>query len=155
RHFRIVEVDNTFYRVPARRTVLSWRDHTPDEFRFALKVPQVITHKKQLQDCEPEVEEFVSAIEPLREKVGCALLQMGYFNREQIPSLEAFLELLEEFLDRWPHDRVPLAIEIRNPRWVVPELAAVLKRHNAPLTLTLQKWMPRPAEIVSRLDPVT
>ena len=53
--FPIVEVDSTFYRVPVRRMVLGWRDHTPPGFRFALKVPQIITHKKQLQDCEREV----------------------------------------------------------------------------------------------------
>jgi uncharacterized protein YecE (DUF72 family) len=154
-HFRIVEVDSTFYRVPTRRMVLGWRNHTPEEFRFALKVPQVITHQKRLQDCETDVAEFVAAIEPLGEKLTCALLQLGYFNREQIPSLEAFLEILDAFLAGWPHATVPLALETRNPRWVVPELAEVLRRHNTSLTLTLQKWMPRPGEIMTRLDPVT
>ena len=80
---------------------------------------------------------------------------MGYFNREQFSSLEAFLEILDPFLANWPHATVPLAVETRNPRWVVPELTEVLRRHNTALTLTLQKWMPRPAEILARLDPVT
>jgi uncharacterized protein YecE (DUF72 family) len=154
-HFRVVEVDSTFYRVPARRMVHGWRNHTPDGFRFALKVPQTITHQKQLQDCENDVEEFVAAIEPLGEKLCCALLQMGYFNREEFPSLDAFLEILDPFLSGWPHAQVPLAVETRNPRWVVPELGEVLRRHNTSLTLTLQKWMPRPGEIIGRLDPVT
>jgi uncharacterized protein YecE (DUF72 family) len=30
----------------------------------------------------------------------------------------------------------------------------VLRRHNTALTLTLQKWMPRPSEILGRLDPL-
>jgi uncharacterized protein YecE (DUF72 family) len=154
-HFRVVEVDSTFYRVPTRRMVYGWRNHTPVGFRFALKVPQTITHKKQLQDCESDVEEFIAAIELLGEKLSCALLQMGYFNRKQFPSLEAFLEILDPFLGGWPHATVPLTVETRNPRWVVPELAEVLRRHNTGLTLTLQKWMPRPAEIIGRLDPVT
>jgi len=154
-HFPIVEVDSTFYRVPTRRMVHGWRDRTPAGFRFALKVPQTITHKKQLQDCAKDVEEFVAAIEPLGEKLSCALLQMGYFNRGQFPSLEAFREVLDPFLGDWPHATVPLAVETRNPRWVVPELTEVLRRHNTALTLTLQKWMPRPAEILGRLDPVT
>lgn len=153
--FPIVEVDSTFYRVPTRRMVHGWRNHTPAEFRFALKVPQTITHQKQLQDCEKDVADFVTAIEPLGEKLSCALLQMGYFNREQFPSLDAFLEILDPFLANWPHAAVPLAVETRNPRWVVPELTEVLRRHNTALALTVQKWMPRPAEIVARLDPVT
>jgi uncharacterized protein YecE (DUF72 family) len=155
RHFHVVEVDSTFYRVPTRRMVLGWRNHTPDGFRFALKVPQAITHKKQLHDCAEDVAEFVEAIEPLGDKLSCALLQMGYFNRDQFSTLKSFLETLGAFLEIWPHARVPLAIETRNPRWVVPELAEVLRRHNTSLTLTLQKWMPRPAEIVRKLDPVT
>jgi uncharacterized protein YecE (DUF72 family) len=153
--FPIVEVDSTFYRVPTRRMVQGWRNHTPPGFRFALKVPQVITHKKQLQDCEADVEEFVAAIEPLGGKLSCALLQLGYFNRGQFPSLEAFLEVVDPFLASWPHEAVPLALETRNPRWVGPELAEVLRRHNTTLTLTLQKWMPRPSEIMARIDAAT
>jgi len=148
-------VDSTFYRVPTRRIVHGWRDPTPAGVRFALKGPQTITPKKQLQDRAKDVEEFVAAIEPLGEKLSCALLQMGYFNRGQFPSLEAFREVLDPFLGDWPHATVPLAVETRNPRWVVPELTEVLRRHNTALTLTLQKWMPRPAEILGRLDPVT
>ena len=121
--FPIAEVDSTFYRVPTRRMVHGWHKHTPAGFRFALKVPQTITHKKQLHDCEKDVEEFVAAIEPLGEKLSLALLQLGYFNREQFPSLEAFLEILDPFLANWPHAAVPLALETRNPRWVGPELS--------------------------------
>jgi uncharacterized protein YecE (DUF72 family) len=153
--FPIIEVDSTFYRVPTRRMVHGWRDHTPEDFRFTLKVPQTITHNKQLEDCTRDVEEFVAAVEPLGEKLCCALLQMGYFNRGQFPSLESFLEVLDPFLAAWPHATVPLAVETRNPRWVVPALTEVLRRHNTALTLTLQKWMPRPTEILSRLDPLT
>jgi uncharacterized protein YecE (DUF72 family) len=153
--FPIVEVDSTFYRVPTRRMVQGWRNHTPTGFRFALKVPQVITHKKQLDGCDKDIEEFVAAIEPLGDKLSCALLQLGYFNREQFPSLEAFLEILDPFLASWPHDVVPLALETRNPRWVGPELAGVLRGHRTTLTLTLQKWMPRPSDVVARLDAAT
>lgn len=153
--FPIVEVDSTFYRVPTRRMVDGWRRHTPPGFRFALKVPQVITHKKQLHDCQADVAEFAAAVEPLGDKLSCALLQLGYFNRGQFATLEAFLETLGPFLDSWPHDAVPLAFETRNPRWVVPELADVLRRHRTALTLTLQKWMPRPLEIMARLDAAT
>jgi uncharacterized protein YecE (DUF72 family) len=153
--FPIVEVDSTFYRVPPLRMVQAWRNRTPPGFRFALKVPQVISHKKQLRDCKSDVEEFAAAIQPLGEKLSCALLQMGYFNRAQFASLDDFLEVLEPFLASWPHRAVPLALETRNPRWVGPELADVLRRHNTVLALTLQKWMPQPSEIMARIDAAT
>jgi uncharacterized protein YecE (DUF72 family) len=153
--FPIVEVDSTFYRPPTPRMVRSWHNRTPAGFKFALKVPQVITHQKQLRDCEDEVTGFVSAVEPLGEKAACALLQMGYFNRGAFGSLEDFLPVLDDFLAAWPHRKLPLAVEIRNPRWVGREFTDVLRRHNAALTLTEQKWMPRPAEVGDRVDPVT
>ena len=55
---------------------------------------------------------------------------MGYFNRGAFGSLDEFLDVLDAFLAAWPHRQVPLAVEIRNPRWVVPELAEVLRDHD-------------------------
>jgi uncharacterized protein YecE (DUF72 family) len=153
--FDIVEVDSTFYRPPTPRMVRAWRDRTPDDFRFVPKVPRVITHEKQLQNCREEVEGFVGSIEPLARKIPCALLQMGYFNRGAFGSIGQFLDVLDAFLADWPHTSVPLAVEIRNPRWLNADYAAVLRAHNAALVLTEQTWMPRPAEIAARLDPVT
>jgi uncharacterized protein YecE (DUF72 family) len=153
--FPIVEVDSTFYRPPTARMVRAWRDRTPRDFQFALKVPKAITHEKQLRDCAEEVEGFVTSILPLGAKVFCALLQMGYFNRGAFGSLDEFLEVLDAFLAGWPRQRVPLAVEIRNPRWVGPELAQVLRTHDTALTLTEQKWMPNPAQVAERIDPIT
>ncbi|RUL89722.1 DUF72 domain-containing protein [Tautonia sociabilis] len=153
--FPIVEVDSTFYRPPSARMVRSWRDRTPDQFTFALKVPRVITHEKLLKGCEEEVDGFVSSLEPLGEKLACALLQMGYFNRSAFGTRDEFLEVLDRFLSRWPMSRVPLAVEVRNAQWVGPELAGVLEAHGAALTLTEQAWMPSPREVADRIDPVT
>src|SRR5436309_12807944 len=76
--FPIAEVDSTFYRVPTPRMVRGWRDRTPRDFRFVLKVPRVITHEKRLIDCREEVDGFVSSVAPLGEKIAAALLQLGY-----------------------------------------------------------------------------
>ena len=153
--FPIVEVDSTFYKVPTKGTVDGWRRKTPAAFKFALKVPQAITHQKQLKGCEADVDAFVEAIVPLGDKLDSALLQLGYFNRGAFASLDDFLGVLDPFLAHWPHDKVPLAVEVRNPRWVGPQLAEVLRDHGAALTLTEQSWMPSPAKVAAMLDPVT
>lgn len=151
----IVEADSTFYAPPTPAMVRGWRDKTPAGFKFALKVPRAITHQKQLRDCQGDVEEFVSAILPLGDKLMVALLQLGYFNRGSFATLGDFLDILDPFLAAWPHDKVPLALETRNPRWVGPELVEVLKRHATALTLTEQSWMPRPRQVADALDVVT
>ena len=45
--FSSVEVDSTFYGVPKKETVRAWAERTPGRFRFALKVPGIVTHGAQ------------------------------------------------------------------------------------------------------------
>lgn len=152
--FPVVEVDSTFYRSPGRKMVEGWRDRTPANFGFSLKVPQAITHEKQLLDCGKEVDEFLSAARLLEKKLLCCVLQFGYFNKKAFVGLDAFLERLEPFLERWPRD-VPLAVEIRNKNWVGEKLAARLRAHQAMWVLTDQAWMPTPLSVLKQLDVVT
>ena len=51
----IVEINNTFYRMPNAAAIQGWRAQVPDSFRFAIKVPRRISHLKRLRDCGPEL----------------------------------------------------------------------------------------------------
>jgi uncharacterized protein YecE (DUF72 family) len=152
--FPTVEVDSTFYAIPALKTVLGWRDKTPDGFGFSLKVPQVITHEKQLLDCGRELNAFLTAARALEGKLICCVLQFGYFNRKAFSSLGKFLERLDPFLADWPDD-VPVAVEIRNKTWLVPEWFDCLRRHGAVHVLADQVWMPSPLSLVRKFDVMT
>lgn len=44
RHFRVVEVQHTFYEPPPDKTLLSWRAAMPKDFEFTIKAWQLITH---------------------------------------------------------------------------------------------------------------
>jgi uncharacterized protein YecE (DUF72 family) len=153
-HYAIVEVDSTFYRQPSVSMVKGWAQKTPAGFRFSLKVPQVITHEKQLRDCTAETEIFLGAARLLGEKLLCAVLQFGYFNRQAFAGQAEFLERLEPYLAQWPAE-VPLAVEIRNKNWINEAFAECLRRHRAIWVLSDQAWMPSPLEILDRLDAVT
>ncbi|GAA2599021.1 hypothetical protein GCM10010435_93120 [Winogradskya consettensis] len=48
--FATVEVNNAFYRLPEKATFESWRDRTPDDFRFAVKMSRYLTHVKRLHE---------------------------------------------------------------------------------------------------------
>jgi uncharacterized protein YecE (DUF72 family) len=152
--FPIVEVDSTFYHAPSPKVVEGWRVKTPPRFAFSLKVPQSITHEKQLLDCRAEVDGFLGAARLLGEKLACCLLQFGYFNRKAFASVDAFLERLQPFLDFWPPD-VPVALEIRNKAWVTAKLLDCLRARHVVLALTDQAWMPSPLSLMEQLDVVT
>jgi len=44
RQFKLVEVQQTFYKMPRLETALRWREEAPADFEFTLKAWQLITH---------------------------------------------------------------------------------------------------------------
>ena len=77
RAFQTVEVDSTFYAIPAARTVRGWADRTPPEFTFALKLPQEITHENRLRDSADAAALFFDRARELGPKLGPILMQLG------------------------------------------------------------------------------
>ena len=47
-----VEINNTFYRLPKESMLQTWAQQVPAEFRFVLKAPQKITHRRDAEDAE-------------------------------------------------------------------------------------------------------
>jgi len=80
--FNTLEVDATYYRIPAASTVKGWYAKTPEDFLFALKTPQEITHERVLVDADSTMNEFLRVTEPPGEKLGVILLQFPYFNKK-------------------------------------------------------------------------
>jgi uncharacterized protein YecE (DUF72 family) len=153
--FNTVEVDSTFYRTPRASTVEGWAKKTPEDFIFSLKVPQIITHEKVLQDCQAEFEQFVSVACLLgKEKLGPLLLQFPYFNKTKFNSGREFLARLAPFLKKLPKD-YQFVVEIRNKQWLSTEFFDLLREHRVAFALIDQAWMPRPRELFDKFDPIT
>lgn len=153
-HFDTVEVDSTFYRIPSTTTTRNWYAKTPEGFLFAAKVPQTITHENVLVNCEGELKKFLSAMDPLGEKLGPLLFQFPYFNKRAFGSVDGFLARLEPFLKQLPRG-YRYAVEVRNKNWLRPQLLDLLRQHHVALGLIDHPWMPRPSELLVRTDPIT
>ncbi|MBN1511059.1 MAG: DUF72 domain-containing protein [Phycisphaerae bacterium] len=152
--FNTVEVDSTFYAIPPAGRTATWAASTPGDFRFCLKVPQVITHEKALVDCDEDRDAFLRAIEPLGAKAYALLLQFGYFNKRAFRHAHEFFDRLDNFLQKYPGP-VPLAVEIRNRLWLTPEFFRLLQSHRAAYCLADHAWMPSPEEVLARHDVLT
>jgi uncharacterized protein YecE (DUF72 family) len=152
--FQTVEVDSTFYGTPPAARVKSWYEKTPQDFIFAAKVPQMITHEKVLVDCDAEWKDFLTTMDTLREKLGPLLFQFGHFNSNTFKSTDGFLARLKLFLKKLPNDH-RFAVEIRNRNWLDARFADMLREHNVALALTDQSWMPRPWEMPNEFDLIT
>jgi uncharacterized protein YecE (DUF72 family) len=126
--FTTVEINNTFYRMPAESMLAQWSEQVPDHFAFTLKAPRRITHDNRLRDSESNVAEFVRRADALGNKLGVLLFQLPPYLRKDLPRLEVFLALLP------PGKQV--AFEFRHASWQDDEVYASLRRHHAILCVT-------------------
>lgn len=123
RHFRTVEVNNSFYRLPPETALDDWRDSTPRDFRFSVKGSRYLTHMKKLKDPEPGIARFFERVDRLQKKLGPVVFQLP-------PGWEVNAERLDGFLNALPRGH-RYAFELRNPTWHTPEVLDILRRHKA------------------------
>jgi uncharacterized protein YecE (DUF72 family) len=125
-HYRTVEVNATFYRHFPRSVLEKWRNTTPDEFCFTLKGPRTITHYKQLQDIQVELDNFFESAAGLEDKLSVVLWQFpGSFRYSEETKIE-----LDRFIEQLPH-HCRQAFEFRHKGWFNDDLYSLLNRHNA------------------------
>ncbi|PYJ43512.1 MAG: hypothetical protein DME86_02825 [Verrucomicrobia bacterium] len=140
-HFDMVELNSSFYSVPDPGMVRRWRESTPANFVFNVKLHQLLSHhstpakflppavvKKLHLDKSakvartPEVErEMIAAFTPALEvlqradKLGVLLLQLSpafSARKHELDELEHVLELTRKFR---------VAVELRNRNWAEGE----------------------------------
>lgn len=138
RVFPTVEVDSTFYAIPAEPIVRGWRDKVPVDFRFALKVPQQITHEQRLVDVAEVLGKFLSRVDLLEDRLGPLLLQLP---PDFVPTTAA-RAAFTAFIASLPSDH-RWAIEFRNDGWIAQETVDLLAQRQIALVLTEARWVRR------------
>lgn len=111
-HFSTVEMNNTFYKMPTIEGVQAWAAQAPANFRFILKAPQTITHRKRLKNVDDDVAAFVRAAMALDDRLGPLLFQLPPNFKKDMPRLAALLELLRD-----QDQRPRVAMEFRHESW--------------------------------------
>lgn len=158
RQLRTVEIDATWHAMPRRQMVEGWEHKVPEGFRFALKVPKIITHERELVDCQDVWRQFYELTANLGEKRGPLLLQFPYFAKgrdaEEYQTGTRFRERLERFLDQVGHAG-ELVVEVRNERWIAEPLVTLLRERGVALALVSYYTMPHPAKLAEKLDLLT
>jgi uncharacterized protein YecE (DUF72 family) len=114
-----VELNNTFYRMPQKSMVESWKAQVPDNFRFSVKASQRITHFKRLKEASSETNFMLETVSVLEDRLGVVLFQLP-------PNMKKDVERLETFLKDLPAE-VPAAFEFRHPSWFDDDVLALLR----------------------------
>ena len=124
-HFPTVEVNNSFYRIPAERVLAGWAEQVPEKFRFVMKASRRITHNNRLNDEDGSLGYFLRAVNPLGERLGPTLFQLP-------PTFKKDMDRLRTFLDKLPK-RWAAATEFRHPSWFDEEVYDLLRSRGVAL----------------------
>jgi uncharacterized protein YecE (DUF72 family) len=108
--FDTVELNVTYYRLPTAKMVQGWIDRTPENFLFAVKAHQSLTHERK----NPDFKSYLQSIIPLHEvgKLACVLAQFPHSFHLNPPNLE-YLQVLREGMES-----LPVVVEFRGSEWV-------------------------------------
>src|SRR5574340_248583 len=126
-HFRAVEINNTFYRMPSASVLEAWAEEVPADFRFVIKASQRITHQHRLLDADEDTGYLLDIVATLKQRLGALLFQLPPNMKKDVPRLDAFLALLQ------PPRRA--AFEFRHRSWFDEEGFALLHAHQAALCI--------------------
>lgn len=124
-HFRAVEINSTFFRMPAEPVLRQWAGDVPDGFRFALKAPQLITHRKRLNEVDEPVARLFQVAGALESRLGPILFQLPPNFKKNLPRLETLLDLVP--------GNAKVAVEFRHPSWLDDEVVEALRGRSAAL----------------------
>jgi uncharacterized protein YecE (DUF72 family) len=133
-----VEVNYTFRHFPTEKLLRGWMAATPEDFTFAVKANQKITHIKRLKDAAEFTGEFIAALQPLdaEKKLGPVLFQLP-------PYLKCDVGLLKDFLAALPRS-LRSAFEFRHVSWFTEEVYEVMRAANAALCLAESEKLETP-----------
>jgi uncharacterized protein YecE (DUF72 family) len=125
--FDTVEINNTFYRLPAAHTFDAWRERAPEGFVYVLKFSRFATHIKRLKDPVEPIQRFLESAMHLGDRLGPILVQLPPRFKVNPQRLYAFLEATPRSF-RW-------VCEFREPDWLNEEVYQILETHGAALCI--------------------
>lgn len=140
-----IEVNGTYYSSFKEPTFLKWANEAPDGFVYALKGNRFVTNRRVLGEAGESMMRFLgSGVAALDDKLGPILWQFAPTKKFDADDFEAFLKLLPE-----KQDGVKLrhAVEVRHDSFVVPEFAALARKHDVAIVYADHAKYPAIADV--------
>jgi uncharacterized protein YecE (DUF72 family) len=125
-YFDLIELNNTFYRIPESKMVESWTKrigHNPN-FRFTAKLFQDFTHGKKPIN-KQDVKAYLKALESLisANRLGCLLAQFPISFRNTPENQERLEEIADYF------GKYSLVVEFRHRGWITQPVLDWMEEH--------------------------
>lgn len=159
--FRAVGVDRGFYRPLTTEQYATYAAQVPDDFRFVIKAPSLVTDAQirgpggQGREDNPAflsedaaIAQFAEpALAGLGHKLGALVFQISPLPMPALKQMPRQITQLHRLLRALPalHERAPdavVAVEVRDPQWLTPDFVAALRDTGATYCLGLHAKMP-------------
>ena len=126
-HFKTVELNFTYYRLPNARTISAIAAKSPDHFTFWVKANQATTHKQD----RSVAAQFIDGLEPMQAagKLVGVLLQFPQSFHRTAENRKYLADVIEDFA------AVPLAVEFRHNSWQHESTLDGLRERNVTLVI--------------------
>ena len=125
REFCAVEIDSSYYGVPAPRAVASMAARTPAVFRFSFKIPQTVTHPPDASAgrIHDDARLLRESLEPMvgAGKLACVLAQFPNAFKPGVSNERYLARVVEVF------EGLPVVVEFRNGSWQRNETIELLR----------------------------
>jgi uncharacterized protein YecE (DUF72 family) len=108
------EINTSFYRPHARATYERWAASVPGPFRFAVKIPKLITHDRSLLRARDPLTRFLDEVAGLGRKLGPLLVQLPPSFAFEARRVGRFFALLRG------HHQGAVVCEPRHITWTLP-----------------------------------
>lgn len=139
-YFKTVEINNSFYHLPAPETFRTWASMVAKDFVFSVKASRYFTHMKKLLLTRSDLQPFFRNLQHLKTRLGPVLFQLPPLWKINPGRLELLLQKLPA--------KHRYSFEFRNATWYDETIYALLKsygcafciyhldRHLSPLMVT-------------------
>ncbi len=130
--FPTVEINNTFYRLPKENVLMEWAAQVPQNFTFALKASQRITHHARLKEEAADTVDFLLRnTAKLGDRLGPILFQLP-------PNLKKDVNRFRGFLGLLPSDR-RYVFEFRHESWFDNEVFDAMRERDIAMCVAEQE----------------
>lgn len=141
KYFNTAEINNTFYRLPTKKTLLHWKQTSSKEFIFSIKASRFITHVKRLKEPKKHLSLFLNLIKNIKPKLGPILFQIPPNWNVDIKRFEKFIKCLDA--------NYRYVFEFRDKSWLTKEIFFLLRKHKLAFCIYDLEGFQTPIEVTS------
>jgi uncharacterized protein YecE (DUF72 family) len=133
RKFETLELNVTFYRLPAESAFEKWKAETPEGFLISVKGSRYITHVKRLTEPAEPLKKFFDRVRELGEKLAVVLWQLP-------PGFKSDYGRLRDFLKAARRFRARNVFEFRHESWINQQTLDLLREEGC--AVCMADWPP-------------